>query len=108
MYVFEELLEGSKVPLLRVSVRAKDDLEEKVSFEGVVYFMEEGTGLKESHRFIYDGGEGEFLIPLTSSPYWSYSDKLQTLMLDFIGSGLLDRELEITVTFERLRLFSEV
>ena len=101
MYVFDDLLKGSQVPFLRISVRAADGLEGDLSFEGVVYFMEEGTGLKESHRFIYDGGEGEFLIPLTSSPYWSYSDQLQTLMLDFISGSLVGRELELTFTFER-------
>ena len=80
-----------------------EDAGADLRFEGVVYFMEEGKSLKEGHRFIYDGGEGEFLIPLTTSPYWSYSEKLETFMVDFVGSSLAGRELEIRLEFESFR-----
>ena len=72
-------------------------------FEGVVYFMDEGKSLKEGHRFIYDGGEGEFLIPLTTSPYWSYSDKLESIMIDFVSGSLTGKELEIKMEFEKMK-----
>jgi hypothetical protein len=74
--------------------------EEDLSFEGVVYFMDEGKGLKEAHRFIYNGAEGEFLIPLTTSPYWSYSENIQTVMLDFISAGLEGKELSVRLEYE--------
>ena len=41
------------------------------------------------------------MIPLTTSPYWSYSDKLQTVMLDFISGSLEGQELEICLEFEK-------
>ena len=103
MYVFEKNLNGSQVPFLRISVNKHDESQTDLNFEGVVYFMNEGKGLNEGHRFIYDGGEGEFLIPLTTSPYWSYSDEIQTILLDFIGTNLKDREVEISLEFEILK-----
>ena len=57
-----------EVPFLRITVEDQSGSEEELRFEGVVYFMNEGKGIKESHRFIYEGGEGTFLIPLTTSP----------------------------------------
>ncbi len=100
LYGFEETAEGMEIPFLRICVEDLSGSGEELSFEGVVYFMDDGKGLKESHRFIYDGGEGEFLIPLTTSPYWSYSDKIRTVMTDFIGSGLAGKELSIRLEFE--------
>ena len=100
MYGFEKPVQGSEIPFLRICVEDLSGSEEELSFEGVVYFMEEGKGLKESHRFIYDGGEGEFLIPLTTSPYWSYSDNIQTILTDFISGSLEGKELSIRLEFE--------
>ena len=103
MYAFDEKLSGTQVPFLRICVQEPEDAGADLRFEGVVYFMEEGKSLKEGHRFIYDGGEGEFLIPLTTSPYWSYSEKLETFMVDFVGGSLAGRELEIRLEFESFR-----
>ena len=100
MYTFEENISGSDTQFLRICVEDLSGSEEPLKFEGVVYFMDEGKGLKESHRFIYDGGEGEFLIPLTTSPYWSYSDQIQTIMLDFISGSLPGKEVSIRLEFE--------
>lgn len=101
LYGFEGTVTGMEVPFLRIRVKPSKDGQEVPDFEGVVYFMDEGKGLKESRRFIYDGREGTFLIPLTTSPYWSYSEKLQTVMLDFISSSLKGQELEICLEFEK-------
>lgn len=103
MYTFDEKVWGSQIPFLRICVREPDNSGGDLHFEGVVYFMDEGKGLKEGHRFIYDGGEGEFLIPLTTSPYWSYSRKLETFMVDFVSGSLNGRELEIRLEFETFR-----
>lgn len=103
MYAFDEKAKGLEIPFLRISVREPANPEGDLHFEGVVYFMDEGKGLKEGHRFIYDGGEGEFLIPLTTSPYWSYSDKLETIMIDFVSGSLVGRELEIRMEFETFK-----
>ena len=100
IYTFEENISGSDTQFLRICVEDLSGSEEPLKFEGVVYFMDEGKGLKESHRFIYDGGEGEFLIPLTTSPYWSYSDQIQTIMLDFISGSLPGKEVSIRLEFE--------
>ena len=77
--------------------------EEELQFEGVVYFMDEGKGVKESHRFIFEGGEGSFLIPLTTSPWWSYSDQIQSMMIDFISSSLPGKQISVTLEFETLK-----
>ena len=77
--------------------------EEELQFEGVVYFMDEGKGVKESHRFIFEGGEGTFLIPLTTSPWWSYSDQIQSMMIDFISSSLPGKQISMTLEFETLK-----
>ena len=102
MYVFEEPISGMETQFLRISVEDLSGSEEELAFEGVVYFMDEGKSLKEGHRFIYNGGEGEFLIPLTTSPYWSYSDSIQTILVDFIHAELSGKELSITLEFENL------
>lgn len=60
--------------------------------------------MKEAHRFTFDGSEGSFLIPLTTSPYWSYSDELQSMMLDFISSSLAGKQVSIKTEFETLKL----
>ena len=103
MYVFDENVHGADIPFLRICVEELSTSEKDLAFEGVVYFMEEGKSLKEGHRFIYDGGEGEFLIPLTTSAYWSYSDKIQTILVDFVSGSLPGRELSIELEFEQLR-----
>ena len=74
-------------PFLRITVEDQSGSEEELRFEGVVYFMDEGKGVKESHRFIFDGGEGTYLIPLTTSPYWSYSDEIQSIMIDLSAAA---------------------
>lgn len=103
LYAFEEPVKGSEIPFLRICVEDLSGSGEPLSFEGVLYFMDEGKGLKESRRFIYDGGEGEFLIPLTTSPYWSYSDSIRTVMADFISGSLEGKEVSVRLEFEGRR-----
>ncbi|MCI9306187.1 MAG: hypothetical protein HFI28_06875 [Lachnospiraceae bacterium] len=103
MCAFDEKLHGSEAPFLRIFVRDLSDSEEELDFEGVVYFMDEGESLKESHRFVFNGSEGEFLIPLTTSPYWSYSRDLQIFMVDFVDGSLPGKELEIRLEFEAMK-----
>ena len=100
LYSFEENQSGMEVPFLRITVEDQSGSEEELRFEGVVYFMNEGKGIKESHRFIYEGGEGTFLIPLTTSPWWSYSDDIQSMMLDFISSSLPGKQISLKLEFE--------
>lgn len=129
LYTFDEPRDGSEIAFLRINVERADSQNEDqtegqsesqiedqtegqieaqtekdtdLSFEGVVYFMDEGKSVSEGHRFIYDGGEGSFLIPLSTSPYWSYSENLSTIMLDFIGGDMAGEELQITLEWETL------
>lgn len=102
-YAFEEKTEGSQISFLRICIEDPESAERDLSFHGVVYFMNEKEGLEESHRFQFDGGKGEFLIPLSSSPYWFYSDNIASIMVDFIGGDLPDRELKIHLEFETLK-----
>ncbi len=102
MFFFDEKVKGSEIPFLRICIEDFSGSEEELHFEGVVYFMDEGQNLKSGHRFIYDGGEGEFLIPLTTSPYWSYSENIQMMMVDFISESLKGKELSIRLEFEQM------
>lgn len=104
LYAFPENRDGSEIPFLRITVRDESGSGEPLKFQGVVYFMNEGKGVKEAHRFTFDGSEGSFLIPLTTSPYWSYSDELQSMMLDFISGGLAGKQVSIKTEFETLKL----
>ncbi len=107
LYAFPENQDGSEIPFLRITVRDESGSEEPLKFQGVVYFMDEGKGVKEAHRFTFDGSEGSFLIPLTTSPYWSYSDELQSMMLDFISGSLEGKQVSIETEFETLKLLEE-
>lgn len=102
LYGFESPIAGIETQFLRIGVEDLSGSEEELKFEGVVYFMDEGKGLKEGHRFIYDGGEGEFLIPLSTSPYWSYSKNISAMLVDFIHADLPGKEMKITLEFENL------
>ena len=104
LYAFPENRDGSEIPFLRITVRDESGSGEPLKFQGVVYFMNEGKGVKEAHRFTFDGSEGGFLIPLTTSPYWSYSDELQSMMLDFISGSLAGKQVSIKTEFETLKL----
>lgn len=104
LYAFPENRDGSEIPFLRITVRDESGSGELLKFQGVVYFMNEGKGVKEAHRFTFDGSEGSFLIPLTTSPYWSYSDELQSMMLDFISGSLAGKQVSIKTEFETLKL----
>ncbi|MGN8801173.1 hypothetical protein ACTNCH_04985 [Candidatus Merdisoma sp. HCP28S3_D10] len=104
LYAFPENRDGSEIPFLRITVRDESGSGDPLKFQGVVYFMNEGKGVKEAHRFTFDGSEGSFLIPLTTSPYWSYSDKLQSMMLDFISGSLAGKQVSIKTEFETLKL----
>ena len=57
LYGFDENQSGMELPFLRITVEDQSGSEEELRFEGVIYFMDEGKGVKESHRFIFDGGE---------------------------------------------------
>ena len=103
LYSFDEKLSGKDIQFLRITVKDENGSEEELHFQGVVYFMDEGKGIKEAHRFIFDGGEGSFLIPLTTSPYWSYSNKIQSMMIDFLSGSLAGKELSIQLEFENLK-----
>ena len=103
LYSFDENQTGMEIPFLRITVEDQSGSEEELQFEGVVYFMDEGKGVKESHRFIFEGGEGSFLIPLTTSPWWSYSDQIQSMMIDFISSSLPGKQISVTLEFETLK-----
>jgi len=107
LYGFEEPIAGIDTQFLRITVKELSSSREKLKFEGVVYFMDEGKGLKEGHRFIYDGGEGEFLIPLTTSPYWSCSENIQAMLVDFIHADLPGKELSIQLEFENQKQTGE-
>jgi len=103
LYGFEELQKGLDTQFLRITVEDLSGSKDPLKFEGVIYFMDEGKSLKEGHRFIYDGGEGEFLIPLTTSPFWSYSGNIQAMLVDFIHKDLPGKELKIELQFENLK-----
>lgn len=107
LYAFSENQSGGEIPFLRITVKEEETgegtLKEPLKFQGVVYFMNEGQGVKEARRFIFDGGEGSFLIPLTTSPYWSYSDEIQSVMLDFLSGSLVGRQVTIETEFETLK-----
>ncbi len=107
LYSFPENQDGSEIPFLRITVRDESGSEEPLKFQGVVYFMDEGKGVKEAHRFTFDGSEGSFLIPLTTSPYWSYSDQIQSMMLDFISGSLEGKQVSIETEFETLKPLEE-
>ena len=105
LYTFPENQDGSEIPFLRITVR--DGSEEPLKFQGVVYFMDEGKGVREAHRFTFDGSEGSFLIPLTTSPWWSYSDQIQSMLLDFVHSSLEGKQVSIETEFETLKPLEE-
>lgn len=106
LYTFATPQSGRDMEFLRISVQDQKASGEPLKFEGVVYFMREGQSLKESHRFIYDGREGDFLIPLSTSPYWSYADDIETILVDFIDGSLPGKELSIRLSFENLKKVS--
>ena len=66
--------------------------------------MDEGEGVQEEHRFIFEGGEGSYLIPLTTSPYWSYSEEIQSMMIDLISGSLAGRQISMELEFETLKM----
>lgn len=102
-FALDKTIKGSQVSFLRISVQNPESADTAFNFDGMVYFINENESIEESHRFKFTGGEGEFLIPLSTSPYWSYSDNIQAVMLDFIGEDLPDRELEVYLEFEVLK-----
>ncbi len=103
LYSFAENQRGIEIPFLRITVEDQSDSEEDLSFEGVVYFMDEGESVQEGHRFIFEGGEGSYLIPLTTSPYWSYSQEIQTIMIDLISDSLAGKQISMELEFETLK-----
>ncbi len=100
-YSLEEPVSGKDVDFLRIQAEFQNSRE--VSYQGVVYFIEEGKTIKESKRFIYDGGAEEVVIPLSTSPYWSYSEKNQMLMIDFIGNDISGTQLSLELELERYK-----
>ena len=102
-FALDKTIKGSQVSFLRISVQDPKSADTAFDFDGMVYFIKESESIEESHRFKFTGGEGEFLIPLSTSPYWSYSDNIQAVMLDFIGEDLPDKELEVHLEFETLK-----
>ena len=103
LYTFPENQDGSEIPFLRITIRDESGSEEPLKFQGVVYFMDEGKGVREAHRFTFDGSEGSFLIPLTTSPWWSYSDQIQSMLLDFVHRSLEGKQVSIETEFEMLK-----
>ncbi len=108
LYTFEELQEGAEIPFLRITIADESGAEEQLQFQGVVYFMDEGKNVKEAHRFTFDGSEGSFLIPLTTSPYWSYSDQIESMLIDFVHSSLEGKQVSIKTEFETLKSAEEI
>ena len=107
LYTFDELQEGAEIPFLRITIKDESGSKELLKFQGVVYFMNEGKGVKEAHRFTFDGSEGSFLIPLTTSPYWSYSDQIESMLIDFVHSSLEGKQVSIQTEFETLKSSEE-
>ena len=58
-------------------------------------------------EYISDGSEGSFLIPLTTSPWWSYSDQIQSMLLDFVHRSLEGKQVSIETEFETLKPLEE-
>ena len=104
LYSFGEKQSGMEIPFLRITVEDQSGFGEELSFEGVVYFMDEGEGVQEGHRFIFEGGEGSYLIPLTTSPYWGYSEEIQSMMIDLISGSLAGRQISMELEFETLKM----
>ncbi len=100
LYTLAEPVSGKEIDFLRIRAEFLNVAEDCI-YQGVVYFMEEGKGIKESRRFIYDGGAREVVIPLSTSPYWSYSDKNQMIMVNFIGSQLTGTQVNLELEFEK-------
>jgi len=103
LYLFDENQKGLETQFLRISVTDLSEADEDLQFDGVVYFADEGKNIQEGHRFSFDGGEGEFLIPLTSSPYWSYSENIRVILLEFLNKDLPGKELKIELQFENMK-----
>lgn len=103
IYSFEELQTGMDLPLLRITVEDQSGSDEEMSYQGVLYFMNEGEGAREERRFTFDGGEGTYLLPLSTSPYWSYSENIQSVMLDLISGSLSEKQISVSLEFETLK-----
>lgn len=98
-YTFGEPVSGKSVDFLRIRSEILGD-QKDLSYEGVVYFMEEGVGMKEARRFVYDGGAEEIVIPLSTSPYWSYAEKNQTILINLLGHELTGTQMRLELSFE--------
>ena len=61
-------------------------------------------GAQESDTQIEElTGEDVYKRQLTTSPYWSYSDEIQSIMIDFISSSLPGKQISMQLEFETLR-----
>ena len=42
----------------------------------------------------------EYFMAASTSPWWSYSDDIQSMMLDFISSSLPGKQISLKLEFE--------
>ncbi|MCI8417738.1 MAG: hypothetical protein HFI33_09680 [Lachnospiraceae bacterium] len=98
-YTFENPVSGKEIDFLRIQT---DILEgpDNLSYQGVVYFMGEDVEIKEASRFIYNGGANEIVIPLSTSPYWSYTENNYTILVNFLGYELVGTKMHLELSLE--------
>lgn len=100
LYVLDQPVSGEAVDFLRIRANIEGVSKEN-SYDGVIYFMEEGESLLEEKKFIFDGEAGEFLIPLSSSPYWTDAEKNVSFMIKINGEFLSGKEIELELELEK-------
>lgn len=96
-YSFSKPVSGKEIDFLRIYLDIEG--EEKPEYQGALYFMEADDGVKEGKYFKYKGTE-EVLIPLSTSPYWSYSEKNQSIMVNLAGDQLIGKRISMKIQFE--------
>jgi hypothetical protein len=96
-YELEEPLSGIDNDFIKVSLSSDYDLTKENEFR--IYWADSKGTFSDEKSFVFKGRNGELLIPMGTSPYWSFSNDIKFIRFDFpasmAGKQLPDIQIEI-------------
>jgi hypothetical protein len=84
IYELKMPLRGIENDFIKVSLRSGYDLKNEDFFQ--IFWSDEGEEFSEEKSFVFKGYNGDLLIPVGTSPYWSQSNNIKNIRFDFSPS----------------------
>jgi hypothetical protein len=81
VYQFDSTINGLENDFVKVSLSSEYELKYESEFQ--IFWADDNEDFTEEKSFVFKGDNGNLLIPMGTSPYWSFSENIKSIRFQF-------------------------